>query len=595
MFEKDLKSSEAKYVSCIKINGSPILPPLITHAKRKEMHRYKQQATKLERRLKRERELRQYIDKYYSSNLESCTNILMTTSLEHRLSFEDDLISQMNDIENELNKTDDLSNVPSRVHKKTPSLSCDLQVSQYADNEFTVLTNFQKCKSDIIAIDESTYSTSLARPNSPENDLDLSECDHGKPRLIRSNSYILESPSPMLLEHLRKRTESIAGTPDESVSVLKLPTDEIEDRNVVANMVPSHLIRSETKDNAFEQDQDNLDYSNYTDTDRTESELRNISTCLSDQISNNDDLTIIGNQYQLKAFIDNNVPQMLNESAKENGNYSSSRSLSDNRLDSSANNSNTISSEGELTVNYNSEGLQQILNNIPEMYSRQIMELLEKQKQEQLIRVKAAELGYSESHHTSFIKEHDKIGDGGCVVHEEFTYASDYDVKLGELEASSKVVEMISEDLSTKSNLSCSRELFPNYDQDESLESRKKEYAASIIGAAAKGYLIRRLMRTDRVQTLIQTIRDALICAMQLHSESSDNINESDVELHRRLIQQVSAACYEFYDVFFALNTSEQMMIIRVDREKQKEKLKRPLSRVSSASKSSRSSRAMSK
>lgn len=65
-----------------------------------------------------------------------------------------------------------------------------------------------------------------------------------------------------------------------------------------------------------------------------------------------------------------------------------------------------------------------------------------------------------------------------------------------------------------------------------------KETAASIIGAHVKGYLTRRLLKTERVQSLINTIKDALICALQLHT--ADNIDESDVELHRRLINQVS-------------------------------------------------------
>lgn len=66
-----------------------------------------------------------------------------------------------------------------------------------------------------------------------------------------------------------------------------------------------------------------------------------------------------------------------------------------------------------------------------------------------------------------------------------------------------------------------------------------QEWAASVIGAHVKGYLVRRIMATDKVRSLIQTIKDALICAMDLHSESTENIRASDVELHRRLIQQV--------------------------------------------------------
>lgn len=55
-------------------------------------------------------------------------------------------------------------------------------------------------------------------------------------------------------------------------------------------------------------------------------------------------------------------------------------------------------------------------------------------------------------------------------------------------------------------------------------------------------------MATERVRNLIETIKDALICAMQLHNETTDIINESDVELHRRLVQQV--VCVSFICVF---------------------------------------------
>lgn len=51
-------------------------------------------------------------------------------------------------------------------------------------------------------------------------------------------------------------------------------------------------------------------------------------------------------------------------------------------------------------------------------------------------------------------------------------------------------------------------------------------------------------MKTERVQSLINTIKDALICALQLHT--ADNIDESDVELHRRLINQVSLQLLHF-------------------------------------------------
>lgn len=47
-------------------------------------------------------------------------------------------------------------------------------------------------------------------------------------------------------------------------------------------------------------------------------------------------------------------------------------------------------------------------------------------------------------------------------------------------------------------------------------------------------------MKTERVQNLILTIKDTLLCAMDLHHETAETIRPADVELHRRLIQQVS-------------------------------------------------------
>lgn len=66
----------------------------------------------------------------------------------------------------------------------------------------------------------------------------------------------------------------------------------------------------------------------------------------------------------------------------------------------------------------------------------------------------------------------------------------------------------------------------------------QQERASSIIGASIRGYLVRRLIRTEKVQALIATVKEVLMCALELHH--SDNIDEKDVELHRRLINQVN-------------------------------------------------------
>lgn len=90
------------------------------------------------------------------------------------------------------------------------------------------------------------------------------------------------------------------------------------------------------------------------------------------------------------------------------------------------------------------------------------------------------------------------------------------------------------------------------------------------VSATVKGYLTRRLMKTERVQGIIQTIKDTLLCAVRFHEETPVKkglITEQDADLHQRLISQITAACCELHDIFFKINTQERMLIISQSRE----------------------------
>ncbi|CAG9760438.1 unnamed protein product [Ceutorhynchus assimilis] len=114
----------------------------------------------------------------------------------------------------------------------------------------------------------------------------------------------------------------------------------------------------------------------------------------------------------------------------------------------------------------------------------------------------------------------------------------------------------------------CHRKLFPPKN-----DSLKKEWAASVIAAHVKGFLTRRLLKPEKVQALVATVKDVLVCTVELHC--SDYIDETDVELHRRLMNQLSATLYAFHIVFFKLSTQERMAVIAVDRQRRIEKLER--------------------
>ncbi|XP_028027468.1 uncharacterized protein LOC114240965 isoform X2 [Bombyx mandarina] len=95
----------------------------------------------------------------------------------------------------------------------------------------------------------------------------------------------------------------------------------------------------------------------------------------------------------------------------------------------------------------------------------------------------------------------------------------------------------------------------------------RERAAATKIVSYAKGYLVRRLMRTERVRGIVQTIKDALLCALQLHQER-EGIRGADVDLHRRLIQQITAACYSLHDTFITSSPSERCAMIAADRKR---------------------------
>ncbi|XP_077491296.1 uncharacterized protein LOC144101936 isoform X2 [Amblyomma americanum] len=83
--------------------------------------------------------------------------------------------------------------------------------------------------------------------------------------------------------------------------------------------------------------------------------------------------------------------------------------------------------------------------------------------------------------------------------------------------------------------------------------------------AMARGHLTRRLMKTHRVRSIIQTIKDTLECALRLHGDPHIRcglVTPQDVELHQRLITQLTAACYELHDVFFNIPIAERMQLI---------------------------------
>lgn len=87
------------------------------------------------------------------------------------------------------------------------------------------------------------------------------------------------------------------------------------------------------------------------------------------------------------------------------------------------------------------------------------------------------------------------------------------------------------------------------------------------LGALVRGYFVRRLHKTDRVENIKSAIKETLCLAINLH-EQPPPLTIADIELHGRLIQQLDQSLNELHSLFFELPCNDQLKIIANDRDR---------------------------
>ncbi|XP_075755506.1 centriolar coiled-coil protein of 110 kDa isoform X4 [Pelodiscus sinensis] len=105
----------------------------------------------------------------------------------------------------------------------------------------------------------------------------------------------------------------------------------------------------------------------------------------------------------------------------------------------------------------------------------------------------------------------------------------------------------------------------------------------SKITALAKGFLTRRLMQTEKLKYLRQTVKDTMEFITNFQSEAplkKGTVSAQDASLQERVIAQLRAALYDIHDIFFIMEVSERMNILRHDREVRKEKMLRQMDKI---------------
>ena len=86
------------------------------------------------------------------------------------------------------------------------------------------------------------------------------------------------------------------------------------------------------------------------------------------------------------------------------------------------------------------------------------------------------------------------------------------------------------------------------------------------LAAAVRGFLVRKLWNTDRVQSLIKSVRDLNSFLHSIEKERTGAVAPSDRQFAQQLRAQVSRAKDEFYSIFFDLPAAERLRMIAAAR-----------------------------
>ncbi|XP_056630281.1 uncharacterized protein LOC130440926 [Diorhabda sublineata] len=633
--------SELKpYQSCIKVKGINLLPPMITDTRRRELQKDKYQAMKLEKRLKLCRDLKKSLEELIAlhslaNTANSSENKIIdsgispsTNSILPKIKLSRDIIDiteYNNDGIRLININKDLptgARPGQREYVEGQQLllnSCssdayDTDSSLNRSTEVAVSSVQSSAREQLSNLSSGSSKKSLVHPSQPFTSSETSK--KSKPsrasksskilksptspprRLIRSNSYTLEAPSPILLAHLKKCNTGISPNIQQLNPTLSRTWTSLEN-----NFVP------------------------------LESEFSSINTVFNTNAACNEH----SSEIHLNK-LDNEEKSLPKEVEKKSPTIEVVQTdISVQQILVNANSDEIEKVKSSFNLSDPECQLIQVLKKIPEDYSRQIMEIIERQRSEHQIKVDDFEKKFSNpvidystqkkddnsinnfnlsevSNWSNYYTPSDTVSQYGhsdkmieidicdeVSPYQESTNKSneksdntflpeENDDKLCERVSGSKIPEKdwsnvdinkptFITDFDSSDDTISIKEKKPRFSRKlffKNSDNTKKKWAANLICAHVKGYLTRRLLKTLRVQSLIDTIRDALICALELHK--AEHIDEADVELHRRLINQVSAACYAFHDIFFSISIPEQMAIISADRKRLREKSRRPSS-----------------
>ncbi|XP_031366230.1 uncharacterized protein LOC102670709 isoform X2 [Apis dorsata] len=679
------------YVSCIKINGIPILPPMITKDIKRELSNYKESAINIEKKLIISR-----INKQCNSNtyIEKVQKELK--DIKYNYSSRENLNSFEYDNFNE-NIVTDVSDVPIETFKssnenleKTLQYDKDLNLRCKSENQINLVPSTVSRSESITSSNDSNTTTlikstttetiseiwkpqvpktlniiplTLNNANLKENECQENDLDNlgDTPKLVRQGSYVLDTPSPILLAHMQMELASSTCAPSsEYVPTSCTNVNRRKEWNVAQAKVEWEYETKNKESVPIANFYSNIEhkmcksvslqtkpecslatYSSTRSADCIQTMLAKEYIDKSDiQINQDKKHTIDNNNEMRKKFQTWNKCNSTFNSCKiggslENLNEQNNISTSNNFMEKLSRNTdkNSISRLKSIA----SDKLLTVYKKVQEMHKKQMAELMFRQHREQtllqkefekqqlllLIEIKKSfpEVSVSLlsenilspafnqiiSNDNKVFENNDNMQNVKKVknnLEDKIEYSQDHmkmiscplnyiypEMNYDNASYSTKYSCIVQSSETELSNINNSIKKMKEKDveiQSNDIKNHKEKLleetedskrsnikAANVINAYTRGYLVRRMMQTERVIALKNTYKEALHCMLKLHVDAP--LNRSEFNFLHRLQLQCDAASMNIVELF-AQNPQKRMQVIAQDREIKQTRIERPTS-----------------
>ncbi|KOX78488.1 hypothetical protein WN51_07895 [Melipona quadrifasciata] len=718
------------YVSCIKINGVPILPPMITKDIKQEISIYRESAINIEKKLYISR-----IGKQRNNDTGKIAGELKNTKSRKSVCGSKETTFEYKDSNyNETNVTD-TNDVPMEIFKKLSNENLEkfLQSSKDSNlrhklkNQLNLTTDtVSKSKSSLntdhlnetASIKSSTETISdICKPEVPKTlnvipltlssvthngneDFPESNLDNTKdtPKLVRQGSYVLDTPSPILLAHMQMELANSTYVPCSEYVPTSCGNANRRKEWTVAQAKIEWEYETKSKGSVPTRNSNsNVDRKmckSISAQAKSESSIvicpltksvDCIQTMLAKEHIHHSDIQV--NQDKKHVANNNNENEQRLHSwdkyssctldpvcklgcSLEDLNEQNSISTTNNLMEKLSRNTDIQNSISKLKSTAASDKLLTVYKKVQEMHKKQMAELMFRQHKEQALLQKEFEkqqflllteikksfpeisvsllsentlspvFNEITTHHDKFFENNNENNvqnvtklKNNLEQENEIEHSQNNNIKLAscplnyiysemnydnipcstrysrmvqsmETELSSDVnnfvqnikrrntemqlndIENYKERLLKESEINkrsnVSRELFPLDSKtthvpilDRTIYETKHIKAANVINAYARGYLVRRMMRTERVIALKNTYKEALHCMLKLHVDAP--LNRSEFNFLHRLQLQCDAASMNIVELF-AQNPQKRMQVIAQDREIKQSRIERPTS-----------------